>query len=229
MRGVEQIPWLYDALCALCEATGLARWRRWLVTGARGRVLDLGCGTGRNLPLLPAGARAVGLEPSWEALQRARRRAPARAAGGGKRRGPPVPRRGLRHGPERPRLLQRARSTPGPAGSPARAAAGRPAPDARARARRRAPGRPAFKICCSRPGRGSPAAAIRTARPSARSRPAGSGSTTRVGGRRAPCAASRRRRPSGEPPGWSRGLLPDVLPDTDPPSPHHRHSPRRKP
>ena len=76
MRGIEQIPWLYDAVCALCEATGLARWRRWLVTGARGRVLDLGCGTGRNLPLLPAGTRAVGLEPSLAALQRARRRAP---------------------------------------------------------------------------------------------------------------------------------------------------------
>ena len=76
MRGIEQIPWLYDALCALCEATGLARWRSWLVAGARGRVLDLGCGTGRNLPLLPGGARAVGLEPSWAALQRARRRAP---------------------------------------------------------------------------------------------------------------------------------------------------------
>jgi ubiquinone/menaquinone biosynthesis C-methylase UbiE len=76
MRGIEQIPWLYDALCALCEATGLARWRSWLVDGARGCVLDLGCGTGRNLPLLPGGARAVGLEPSWPALQRARRRAP---------------------------------------------------------------------------------------------------------------------------------------------------------
>jgi ubiquinone/menaquinone biosynthesis C-methylase UbiE len=76
MRGVEQIPWLYDAICALSEATGLARWRRWLVTGARGRVLDLGCGTGRNLPLLPAGTRAVGLEPSWPAIERARRRAP---------------------------------------------------------------------------------------------------------------------------------------------------------
>jgi ubiquinone/menaquinone biosynthesis C-methylase UbiE len=76
MRGIEQIPWLYDALCGLCEATGLARWRSWVVGDARGRVLDLGCGTGRNLPLLPAGTRTVGLEPSWEALQRARRRAP---------------------------------------------------------------------------------------------------------------------------------------------------------
>jgi ubiquinone/menaquinone biosynthesis C-methylase UbiE len=76
MRGVEQIPWLYDATCAVLEATGLSRWRHWLVAGARGRVLDLGCGTGRNLPLLPAGTCAVGLEPSWAALQRARRRAP---------------------------------------------------------------------------------------------------------------------------------------------------------
>ncbi|MEX2221875.1 MAG: class I SAM-dependent methyltransferase [Candidatus Rokuibacteriota bacterium] len=76
MRGVEQIPWLYDAICAGCEIAGLRRWRHWLVAGARGRVLDLGCGTGRNLPLLPAGTRAVGLEPSWAALQRARRRAP---------------------------------------------------------------------------------------------------------------------------------------------------------
>ena len=42
MRGVEQIPWLYDSICALCEAAGLGRWRAWLVAGARGRVLDVG-------------------------------------------------------------------------------------------------------------------------------------------------------------------------------------------
>jgi len=77
MRGVEQIPWMYDALCHLCERAGLGRWRRWLVASARGRTLDLGCGTGRNLPLLPAGARAVGLDPAADALRRARRRAPA--------------------------------------------------------------------------------------------------------------------------------------------------------
>jgi ubiquinone/menaquinone biosynthesis C-methylase UbiE len=76
MRGVEQIPWLYDAVCALYEAGGLARWRRWLAAGARGRVLDLGCGTGRSLPLLPPGTVAVGLDPSWASLARARRRAP---------------------------------------------------------------------------------------------------------------------------------------------------------
>ncbi|MGH7312325.1 MAG: class I SAM-dependent methyltransferase [Candidatus Rokuibacteriota bacterium] len=77
MRGIEQIPWLYDALCALCEWRGLGRWRRWLAGGARGRTLDLGSGTGRNLPLIPGGARAVGLDPAWDALQRAGQRAPS--------------------------------------------------------------------------------------------------------------------------------------------------------
>ena len=74
MRGVEQIPWLYDLICAAAEWQGLARWRRWLAGGATGRTLDLGCGTGRNLPLLAA-TRSIGLDPSWPSLRRARRRA----------------------------------------------------------------------------------------------------------------------------------------------------------
>jgi ubiquinone/menaquinone biosynthesis C-methylase UbiE len=76
VRGLEQIPWLYDALCAVYERLGLARWRRWLTAGARGRTLDLGCGTGRNLPLFPPEARVIGLDPAWDSLRRARGRAP---------------------------------------------------------------------------------------------------------------------------------------------------------
>jgi ubiquinone/menaquinone biosynthesis C-methylase UbiE len=76
MRGLEQIPWLYDAMCAVYERAGLARWRRWLVDGARGRVLDVGCGTGRNLPVYGADVRVVGLDPAWDSLRHARRRAP---------------------------------------------------------------------------------------------------------------------------------------------------------
>lgn len=77
MRGIEQIPLVYDAGLALLEATGLGRWRRWLAAGAGGRVLDLGCGTGRNLPLFDARVRAVGLDPCVETLRAARRRSPA--------------------------------------------------------------------------------------------------------------------------------------------------------
>jgi ubiquinone/menaquinone biosynthesis C-methylase UbiE len=76
VRGLEQIPWLYDAFCAGAERLGLVRWRRWLTDGARGRTLDLGCGTGRNLPLMPAGVTVVGVDPAWAPLARARGRAP---------------------------------------------------------------------------------------------------------------------------------------------------------
>jgi len=77
MRGVEQVPWLYDLGLWLLEATGLARWRRALVLGASGRTLDLGTGTGRNLPLFTPAARVVGVDPHPENLARARRRGPA--------------------------------------------------------------------------------------------------------------------------------------------------------
>jgi SAM-dependent methyltransferase len=76
VRGVEEIPWLYDLSVALLERLGLGAWRGWVAGGARGLTLDLGSGTGRNLPLLPAGARAVALDPHRDALARARRRAP---------------------------------------------------------------------------------------------------------------------------------------------------------
>jgi ubiquinone/menaquinone biosynthesis C-methylase UbiE len=76
VRGLEQIPWLYDSLMAVCEVAGFDRWRRWLVGGATGQVLDLGCGTGRSLPLAPAAARVVGLDSVLASLRKARRRAP---------------------------------------------------------------------------------------------------------------------------------------------------------
>jgi len=76
VRGVERIPWLYDGLCAVLERTGLAEWRRWLASGARGRTLDVGCGTGRGLPLYGPSVRAIGVDPAWDSLGRARRRAP---------------------------------------------------------------------------------------------------------------------------------------------------------
>lgn len=76
MRGVEQIPWLYDAMCAVMEWTGLGRWRQWLVTGARGRTLEVGCGTGRNLPRYDPSLTLVALEPDADALKKAKTRAP---------------------------------------------------------------------------------------------------------------------------------------------------------
>jgi ubiquinone/menaquinone biosynthesis C-methylase UbiE len=76
MRGVEQIPWIYDAMCWLAERNGLIRWRRKLVAGAEGRTLEVGVGTGRNLPLYDRDLWVVGLELDRGVLAAARRRAP---------------------------------------------------------------------------------------------------------------------------------------------------------
>ncbi len=76
MRGVEQIPWLYDAMCFVLDRTGLARWRDWLIAGAAGRTLEVGCGTGRNLPRYAPGADLVAVEPDAQTLAKARVRAP---------------------------------------------------------------------------------------------------------------------------------------------------------
>ena len=75
MRGVEQIPWAYDVLIRLFP--GLARWRSDLVGQARGRVLEVGCGTGLGLREFAGRVdRAFGIDPNAASLERARRRVP---------------------------------------------------------------------------------------------------------------------------------------------------------
>ncbi|MDQ2622697.1 MAG: class I SAM-dependent methyltransferase [Actinomycetota bacterium] len=46
---------LYDPILWLGEKTGLSRWRGRLIATARGRVMELGAGTGLNLPHYPDG------------------------------------------------------------------------------------------------------------------------------------------------------------------------------
>lgn len=76
MRGVEQIPWVYDAMCFVMESTGFKRWRDWLAAGVTGRTLEVGCGTGRNLPRYPKDAFVVALEPEAQTLNKAIKRSP---------------------------------------------------------------------------------------------------------------------------------------------------------
>jgi ubiquinone/menaquinone biosynthesis C-methylase UbiE len=76
MRGVEQIPWVYDAMCFFLDHTGLSRWRDWLTRGAKGKTLEVGCGTGRNLPRYAAEVTLVAVEPEADALAVARKRSP---------------------------------------------------------------------------------------------------------------------------------------------------------
>ena len=76
MRGLEQIPWLYDLGLSLLERGAIGRWRRWLVAGTRGRTLEIGAGTGRDLPLYPSPQRVVAIDPHPQNLAAARKRAP---------------------------------------------------------------------------------------------------------------------------------------------------------
>jgi demethylmenaquinone methyltransferase/2-methoxy-6-polyprenyl-1,4-benzoquinol methylase len=74
----DQVAPRYDLLNRLMSLGQDRRWRARLVGAAgRGRVLDLGCGTGDvALALAAAGARPVGLDPSPAMLRRARAKAP---------------------------------------------------------------------------------------------------------------------------------------------------------
>jgi ubiquinone/menaquinone biosynthesis C-methylase UbiE len=77
VRGLEQIPLLYDGYMALADRIGLWKLRAWLTTGAKGFVVEIGCGTGRNLTRYSTDTRVFGVDPLPDALRRARRRAPS--------------------------------------------------------------------------------------------------------------------------------------------------------
>jgi ubiquinone/menaquinone biosynthesis C-methylase UbiE len=72
-------PWfaaIYDRLNASAERTFLRPAREEIVGGARGRVLEIGCGTGASFPYYAAAATEVlATEPDPHMLRRARRRA----------------------------------------------------------------------------------------------------------------------------------------------------------
>ncbi|MGE5229707.1 MAG: class I SAM-dependent methyltransferase [Deltaproteobacteria bacterium] len=72
---------MYDAVMWPFERTVLGAWRRRLAAGARGRVLEIGTGSGAQLAWYAPGTRVTALEPDAGMLGRARERA-ARAAAG---------------------------------------------------------------------------------------------------------------------------------------------------
>ena len=65
----------YDRSIGFCEGFMLGDGRQWIGRQARGDVLEIGIGTGRNLAAYPADARLTGLDLSPEMLRRARERA----------------------------------------------------------------------------------------------------------------------------------------------------------
>lgn len=66
---------MYDPLSARTEEKFGAELKRKLLANARGRVLEIGVGTGLSFPHYPRDVELVGVEPSEPMLRRARRRA----------------------------------------------------------------------------------------------------------------------------------------------------------
>jgi ubiquinone/menaquinone biosynthesis C-methylase UbiE len=65
----------YDASMRLTERLLLGNARAWAASQARGNVLEVGVGTGRNLPFYSDAASLVGIDLSPAMLQLARQRA----------------------------------------------------------------------------------------------------------------------------------------------------------
>ncbi len=65
----------YDKQIAFFERIQFGGGREWLGARARGRILDIAIGTGRNLPYYPADATITGIELSPAMLTIAKRRA----------------------------------------------------------------------------------------------------------------------------------------------------------
>jgi ubiquinone/menaquinone biosynthesis C-methylase UbiE len=67
---------MYDLLMGPAERAVLGKLRRGLLRKATGRVLEIGAGTGANLPHYPPGIRVVLLEPNPSHRNRGKRKHP---------------------------------------------------------------------------------------------------------------------------------------------------------
>lgn len=74
-RHYDRLAGIYDLLDLVPEALWYRHWRRRICSDLEGRVLDLGTGTGKNLPWFPPGARVEAVDASRGMLARAARRA----------------------------------------------------------------------------------------------------------------------------------------------------------
>lgn len=62
---------LYDPVLAPFEVMGLGKWREWVVRAACGNVLEIGVGTGANLPYYRDVKAVAAIDPDAASLKRA--------------------------------------------------------------------------------------------------------------------------------------------------------------
>jgi ubiquinone/menaquinone biosynthesis C-methylase UbiE len=71
----DRVAWRYDLLESPMERMLFARLRRQMLAGVRGKVLEVGVGTGKNLQYYPPGVELTGIDISRRMLREARKRA----------------------------------------------------------------------------------------------------------------------------------------------------------
>ncbi|MCX5846556.1 MAG: class I SAM-dependent methyltransferase [Deltaproteobacteria bacterium] len=71
----DRIAWIYDFMESPMEMISVSAWRRELLSNVRGKVLEVGVGTGKNLPYYPEGIELTGMDISLKMLERAKQRA----------------------------------------------------------------------------------------------------------------------------------------------------------
>lgn len=77
-RKYDRVAWMYDFMESPMEFFSFSAFRRDLLSQARGKILEIGVGTGKNLPWYPPGADLTGIDVSPRMLERARKKAEER-------------------------------------------------------------------------------------------------------------------------------------------------------
>jgi len=73
----DRIAWIYDLMESPMEWMSASDWRRELIGTVSGKVLEVGVGTGKNLPYYPPGTELTGVDISPKMLKRAQGKAEA--------------------------------------------------------------------------------------------------------------------------------------------------------
>lgn len=71
----DKLAWLYDTQIRVFELLLFGDGRKWVASQAKGNVLEIATGTGRNFPFYPPDVRITAIELSPKMLARARVRA----------------------------------------------------------------------------------------------------------------------------------------------------------
>lgn len=71
----DRIAWIYDFMELPVEILSFSSWREELLSSVESSVLEVGIGTGKNLPYYPAGIELTGIDISPAMLKRAKKRA----------------------------------------------------------------------------------------------------------------------------------------------------------